>query len=66
MEGIDLRAIREASNVTQAELAARLGTTQQWVSKYERGDGLRRPRNVARVLDAIHAIRNERKAREAA
>jgi transcriptional regulator with XRE-family HTH domain len=33
-----LRATRMAQGVTQAELAARLGTTQSFISKCERGE----------------------------
>lgn len=39
-----LREIREKANVTQTELAERLGRSQSFVTKYERGD---------RRLDAI-------------
>ena len=33
-----LKAAREAAGITQVELAARLGQTQSFVSKVERGD----------------------------
>jgi transcriptional regulator with XRE-family HTH domain len=33
-----LREVRQARGVTQADLAARLGETQSWVSKCERGE----------------------------
>jgi transcriptional regulator with XRE-family HTH domain len=33
-----LRAARQSSNVTQVELASRLGTDQSYVSKYERAE----------------------------
>jgi len=33
-----IRAARRAADVTQAELAKRLGTDQSFVSKYERGE----------------------------
>jgi transcriptional regulator with XRE-family HTH domain len=33
-----LRAVREESGFTQADLASRLGATQSFVSKCERGD----------------------------
>lgn len=33
-----IRAVRRAADVTQAELAKRLGTDQSFVSKYERGE----------------------------
>ena len=33
-----LRAIRVAANITQTELAARIGQTQSFVTKCERGE----------------------------
>jgi transcriptional regulator with XRE-family HTH domain len=33
-----LRSARRSANVTQVELAKRLGTDQSFVSKYERGE----------------------------
>jgi transcriptional regulator with XRE-family HTH domain len=33
-----IRSVRRAANVTQAELAEKLGTDQSFVSKYERGE----------------------------
>jgi transcriptional regulator with XRE-family HTH domain len=33
-----IRAARRAADVTQAELASRLGTDQSFISKYERGE----------------------------
>ena len=36
MNGETIRQLREAHGITQVELAARLGYTQQYVSKVER------------------------------
>jgi transcriptional regulator with XRE-family HTH domain len=33
-----IRSVRRAADVTQAELAEKLGTDQSFVSKYERGE----------------------------
>ena len=48
-----VRALRLRLGETQAEFAARLGTTQQTVSEWERG--ARRPRRMARRLLALVA-----------
>lgn len=44
----ELRAVRIGANLTQEELAARLGTKQVFISKYERGE---------RSLDFIEVVR---------
>jgi transcriptional regulator with XRE-family HTH domain len=48
-----LRADREASGVTQVELAERLGTTQSHVSKIERGEARL---DVIQLRTVCHAI----------
>ena len=48
-----LRDVRKAAKVTQIELAARLGTTQSFVTKCERGDrrlDLVQVRTICRAL----------------
>jgi DNA-binding transcriptional regulator YiaG len=47
-DGARVRRLREQLGETQAQLAARLGTTQQTVSEWERG--VRRPRRMAQRL----------------
>ena len=52
-EAARVRALRLRLGETQAEFAARLGTTQQTVSEWERG--VRRPRRMALRLLALVA-----------
>jgi transcriptional regulator with XRE-family HTH domain len=48
-----LRDIRRAANVTQIELAEKLGTTQSFVTKCERGD---RRLDLVQVRTICHAL----------
>ena len=48
-----LRAARRDAGITQAALAKRLGTRQQFVSKYESGE---RRLDVIEFLDAADAL----------
>lgn len=48
-----LRAIREAAEVTQTELAARIGQTQSFVTKCERGE---RRLDMIQLRTICHAL----------
>ena len=48
-----LRYARKAAGTTQAELAARLGTRQQFISKYESGE---RRLDVIEFFDVAEAL----------
>lgn len=58
MDGHDLRALREHARISQVELAARLGISQQAVSAIESRRTIR-ARTFERVLAAIHELRAE-------
>jgi len=49
-----LREVRQASGLTQAQLADRLGVNQSWVSYYERGSrklDMLQVRQICRAVD---------------
>ncbi len=50
--GLLIREARRYARLTQAELAARLGTTQSAISNWERGLDVPRVDTLARILDA--------------
>jgi len=79
--GSMLRSRRFTANETQAQLASRLGTTQQTVGKWERGDRPQRrflaplaeyvgitggAESLGRMLDEERAIRSGESARRSA
>ncbi|WP_431854332.1 helix-turn-helix domain-containing protein [Azospirillum sp.] len=51
--GQRLRAVREKANLSQAELAGRVGTSQQTIDKIERGL-TKHPRFVVEIADALN------------
>lgn len=57
--GQHLRDIRKEAGLTQANLAARLGLAQKWVSIYERGDMRLDLFQVGLILDALQCPRGE-------
>ena len=50
-----VRALREQAKLSQADLAARIGTTQSVIARIESGKDRRAPRfeTIARVLEAL-------------
>lgn len=48
-----VRLRREELDMSQAELAARLHTTQQTVSRWEAGATIPRPRRIVRLADVL-------------
>jgi HTH-type transcriptional regulator/antitoxin HipB len=52
--GAAIRQAREAANVTQAQLAAKIGTTQARLSRFEGGDGAINLRTVLQILAALN------------
>lgn len=58
--GDELRAEREAANITQAQLASEMGTTQQYLSTIE-GKAAVRAKTVKRYLAAVYAYTNGQK-----
>jgi transcriptional regulator with XRE-family HTH domain len=48
-----IRSVRRAADITQAELAEKLGTDQSFVSKYERGE---RRLDVVELLAICRAL----------
>lgn len=51
-----LKALRSEAGVTQAELGARLGNTQSFVSKFERGE---RRLDITEFVDICEALEVE-------
>lgn len=48
-----LRQLREERGISQVEMARRLGTFQEWVSRYERGE---RRLDIIELVDILHAL----------
>ena len=49
--GNQLRELRKKANITQAELAVRLGVQQSAISHWERGDNLPETRNLLKMSE---------------
>lgn len=48
--GAAVRQARETANITQAQLASKIGTTQARLSRFESGDGAINLRTVMQIL----------------
>jgi len=49
---MDIKAIRERHNISQADLACKLGVTQSTISRFERGE-LKLDRRTKLALEAL-------------
>lgn len=52
MKGSELKKLREGMNLTQAELAEKIGVRSNTIARYERGE-LKIPEPVARLVKIL-------------
>ena len=53
--GAEVKRIRQSRNLSQAELASRVGVRQPMISRIEKGTHVPTWRNLDRVFDALNA-----------
>ena len=53
--GAEVKRIRQSRNLSQAELASRVGVRQPIISRIEKGTHVPTWRNLDRVFDALNA-----------
>ena len=57
--GDNLRRVREHADITQTDLAARMGTRANWISLLERSTDLPSPETVKRLSEALGVLPSE-------